>query len=108
MQAVFIYDVVRTPRGKGKKSGSLYERRPIDLLSTMLESLKSRNDLDTAEVDDVLVGCVTPIDDQGYNIAKAGLLYAGWDDSVPGIQINRFCASGLEAVSLGAAKILKV
>ena len=106
MQEVFIYDVVRTPRGKGKKSGSLYERRPIDLLSTMLDALKSRNDLDTAEVDDVLVGCVTPVDDQGYNIAKAGLLYAGWDDSVPGIQINRFCASGLEAVSLGAAKIM--
>lgn len=106
MQDVFIFDSVRTPRGKGKRTGSLYERRPIDLLSTMLGAIKGRNDLDTAEVDDVIIGCVTPVDDQGYNIAKAGVMYAGWDNSVPGIQINRYCASGLEAVNMGAAKII--
>lgn len=103
---VFIYDTVRTPRGKGKKTGALYERRPIDLLSTMLNAIKERNHLNTAEVDDVIIGCVTPIDDQGYNIAKASLLYANWDDSVPGIQINRYCASGLEAVNMGVSKIM--
>lgn len=106
MQDVFIYDTVRTPRGKGKRTGSLHERRPIDLLSTMLDAIKERNDLITAEVDDVIIGCVTPVDDQGYNIAKASVMYAGWDDSVPGIQINRYCASGLEAVNMGAAKIM--
>ena len=106
MQDVFIYDTVRTPRGKGKRTGSLYERRPIDLLSTMLDAIKERNDLNTAEVDDVIIGCVTPVDDQGYNIAKAGVMYAGWDDSVPGVQINRYCASGLEAVNMGTAKIM--
>jgi acetyl-CoA C-acetyltransferase len=106
MRDVFIFDTVRTPRGKGKKTGALYERRPIDLLSTMLDSLKDRNKLDTAEVDDVIIGCVTPVDGQGYNIAKAGVLHAGWDDSVPGIQINRYCASGLESVNMGTAKIM--
>ena len=100
-----IFDALRTPRGKGKSSGALYEVKPIDLLATALTALKERNQIPTQEVDDVLIGCVTPIDDQGYNIAKAGLLHARWAESVGGMQINRYCASGLEAVNLAASKV---
>ena len=106
MESVYIYDTVRTPRGKGKSKGALYERRPIDLLTTVLDAIRERNQLDTSFVDDFLLGCVTPVDDQGYNIAKAGLMYAGWSDRIPALQLNRFCASGLEAINLGAAKIM--
>lgn len=105
MKDAYIFDAVRTPRGRGKTSGALYEVKPVSLLSTVLEVLAARSDLDTAAVDDVLIGCVTPIDDQGYNIAKAALLYADWPYSVGGMQINRYCASGLEAVNLAAMKI---
>ena len=100
-----IFDALRTPRGDGKSKGALYEVKPVDLLTTCLNALKERNNLDTKAVDDVVIGCVTPIDDQGYNIAKAGLLHAGWDQSIGGMQISRYCASGLEAVNLAAMKI---
>ncbi|MAT54781.1 MAG: acetyl-CoA acetyltransferase [Saprospirales bacterium] len=105
MPQAFIYDAVRTPRGKGKRSGSLHEVKPIDLLGTCLNGLQERNQLDTAEVEDVIMGCVTPIDEQGYNIAKSAALYSGWADSVAGMQLNRYCASGLEAINLAAMQI---
>ncbi|NRB52946.1 MAG: acetyl-CoA C-acetyltransferase [Saprospiraceae bacterium] len=105
MSEAYIFDALRTPRGRGKTSGALYEVKPIDLLATTLTALKERNQIPTQEVDDVLIGCVTPIDDQGYNIAKAGLLHADWAESVGGMQINRYCASGLEAVNLAASKV---
>ncbi len=105
MNEAYIYTALRTPRGKGKSKGSLYEVRPIDLLRTLLAAMRERHNLDTGLVDDVLIGCVTPIDDQGGNIAKAALLHAGWDERVGGMQINRYCASGLEAVNLAAVKI---
>lgn len=105
MSEAYIFDALRTPRGRGKTSGALYEVKPIDLLGTTLTALQERNQINTQEVDDVLIGCVTPIDDQGYNIAKAGLLHARWAESVGGMQLNRYCASGLEAVNLAATKV---
>lgn len=105
MREAYIFDAVRTPRGKGKPYGTLYEIRPIQLLKTVLDAIKERNHLTTKEIDDVIIGTVTPVDDQGGDIAKAGLLYAGWSDQVGGVQINRFCTSGLEAVNLAATKI---
>jgi len=106
MTEAFIYDSVRTPRGKGKSTGALFEVRPIELLANCLEAIQTRSDLDTGMVNDFIAGCVTPIEDQGANIAKAALLFSGWDASVSGFQINRFCASGLEAINLAAAKII--
>lgn len=101
----YIYDALRTPRGEGKRTGALYEVKPVDLLATCLRALQERNALDTKLVDDVVIGCVTPIDDQGHNVAKAGLFHAAWAESVGGMQISRYGASGLEAVNLGAMKI---
>ncbi len=101
----YIFDAVRTPRGRGKKDGALHEVKPIDLLTTLLDELRARHDLDTAQVDDVILGCVTPLWDQGGNIARAAVLYAGWDVGIPGMQINRFCSSGLEAANLAAMKV---
>lgn len=105
MTEAYIFDAVRTPRGKGKAGGALYEVKPIELLAGLLKSIEERNKLDTKQIDDMLIGCVTPIDDQGADIAKAALLYAGWDENVAGVQLNRFCASGLEAVNMAAMKI---
>ncbi len=105
MTEAFIFDTLRTPRGKGKSSGALYEVKPINLVGTVLNELKNRTQLDTSLVDDVILGCVGAVDDQGFNIAKAGLMYAGWDEQVGGMQINRYCASGLEAVNLAAMKV---
>jgi acetyl-CoA C-acetyltransferase len=101
----YIYDAIRTPRGRGKQSGSLYEVKPVDLLTTLFTELARRSDLDTAEVDDVVLGCVTPIGDQGGDIPRTAVLNADWDVSVPGMQINRFCSSGLETVNLAAMKV---
>ena len=101
----YIYDAIRTPRGRGKKTGALHEVKPIQLVAFLLEHLQQRNAFDTAEVEDIILGCVTPIGDQGADIAKTAALYAGWDQKVSGVQINRFCASGLEAVNLAAMKI---
>ena len=100
----YIFDALRTPRGK-KKDGSLHELTPTDILAKLLKSLQEKHNLDTSQVDDVIMGCVTPVGDQGANIAKAAVQYAGWDDDVPGVQINRFCASGLETVNMAAMKV---
>jgi acetyl-CoA C-acetyltransferase len=100
-----IFDAIRTPRGKGKRDGSLHEVKPVTLLAGVLQELQRRNDLDTAEVEDVVMGCVTPSGEQGSCIAKTAALAAGWDWKVPGFQLNRFCASGLEAVNLAAQKV---
>ena len=105
MSKAYIIDAIRTPRGKGKKDGSLYEVKPITLLTTLLNELKDRHQLDTSKVDDIVLGCVTPIGDQGADIAKTAAIAAGWDNDVAGVQINRFCASGLEAVNMAAMKI---
>ena len=105
MTEAYIIDAIRTPRGKGKKDGSLYEVKPISLLTTLLNELKDRHQLDTSKVDDIVLGCVTPIGDQGADIAKTAAIAAGWDNDVAGVQINRFCASGLEAVNLAAQKV---
>jgi acetyl-CoA C-acetyltransferase len=105
MHEAMIFDAIRTPRGKGKRDGSLYEVKPVTLLAGVLQELQRRNDLDTAEVEDVVMGCVTPSGEQGSCIAKTAALAAGWDWKVPGFQLNRFCASGLEAVNLAAQKV---
>jgi acetyl-CoA C-acetyltransferase len=107
MPDAYIFDHVRTPRGKGKKDGSLHEATPVRLAAQMLEALRDRNTgLDTREVEDVILGCVTPVGEQGTNIARTAVMLAGYDESVPGVQINRFCASGLEAVNMAAAKVM--
>ena len=103
--SAYIYDAIRTPRSKGKKDGALHEVKPIELGAGLLTALQQRNDLDTAYVDDVLMGCVSPVGEQGSDIAKMIAQRAGWDESVAGVQLNRFCASGLEAVNTGAQKI---
>ena len=100
----YIYDAIRTPRGRGKANGSLHDVRPLDLLKTLFYEMRLRHDLDTSQVDDVLLGCVTPVKEQGGNIARTAPLYAGWDLDLPGAQLNRFCASGLEAVNMAAMK----
>jgi len=105
MTEALIYDAVRTPRGKGKKDGALYSVKPVDLMAGLLREVQRRNQLDTAQVDDIVLGCVTPVGDQGADIAKTAALVADWDEQVAGVQINRFCASGLEAVNLGAMKV---
>ncbi len=105
MTEAFVYDAIRTPRGKGKKDGSLYEVKPVNLLVGVLSELQRRNDLDTSKVDDVVMGVVSPVGDQGAVIAKVAALKAGWDFTCAGVQINRFCASGLEAVNLAAEKV---
>jgi acetyl-CoA C-acetyltransferase len=101
----YIYDAVRTPRSKGKTDGTLHEVKPIDLGAGLFRELQQRNDLDTSYVDDVIMGCVSPVGEQGSDIAKMIVQNAGWDESVAGVQLNRFCASGLEAVNSAAAKV---
>ena len=101
----YIFDAVRTPRSKGKPGGSLYTVKPIDLAAGLLRELQSRHDLDTAYVDDVVMGCVTPVGEQGSDVAKMIVQNADWDESVAGVQLDRFCASGLEAVNIAAQKI---
>lgn len=101
----YIYDALRTPRSKGKKDGSLHSVKPIDLGAGLLRALQTRHDLDTSYVDDVVMGCVTPIGEQGSDIAKMIVMNADWHESVPGVQLDRFCASGLEAVNIAAQKI---
>ena len=105
MTEAFIFDAVRTPRGKGKKDGALYSVKPVDLIAGLLKALQARNNLDTSQVDDIVLGCVTPVGDQGADIAKTAAMVADWDVSVSGVQLNRFCASGLEAVNMGAMKV---
>lgn len=105
MSEAFVFDAIRTPRGKGKKDGSLHEVKPVNLLAGLLAELQRRNDLDTAGVDDVVMGVVSPVGEQGSVIAKVAALKAGWDWRCAGVQLNRFCASGLEAVNLAAMKV---
>ncbi|MBZ0215786.1 MAG: hypothetical protein K8F25_04470, partial [Fimbriimonadaceae bacterium] len=102
----FIYDHVRTPRGRGKKDGSLHEVTALELASQSLRALRDRNDLDTELVDDVVLGCVDPVGEAGGDIARAAALTAGYGNKVPGIQINRFCASGLDATNFAASQIM--
>lgn len=101
----YIYDAVRSPRSKGKPGGSLHEVKPIDLGAGLLRGIQQRNDLDTSYVDDVVMGCVTPIGEQGSDVTKSIVQNADWDESVPGVQLDRFCASGLESVNIAAQKI---
>lgn len=102
----YIYDAVRTPRGKGKKDGSLHTVKPVDLVVGLMKALEERNGVTVKDhIDDVVLGCVTPVGDQGADIAKTAALKAGWPETTAGVQLNRFCASGLEAVNLGAMKI---
>ena len=102
----FVYDALRTPRGRGKRNGSLHEVKPVDLVVGLLDEVRRRNPgLDPARVDDVVLGVVTPIGDQGGDVAKAAALVAGYPETVAGVQLNRFCASGLEAVNQAAARV---
>lgn len=105
MTEALIFDALRTPRGKGKADGALHSVKPVNLVAGLLSALQARTALDTSQVDDVVLGCVTPIGDQGSDIAKTAVQVADWDVCVAGVQINRFCASGLEAVNLGAMKV---
>ena len=105
MTEAYIFDAVRSPRGKGKKDGSLHEVTAVRMAANVLNELKDRNNLDTNEVEDVILGCVTGVGEQGACVARSAVLYAGWAESVPGLHINRFCASGMEAVNLAANQV---
>jgi acetyl-CoA C-acetyltransferase len=102
----YIYDAIRTPRGKGKPGGSLYEVKPIDLVANLLEALKERNNLDTSRVEDVIIATGEPVNEQGQNIAKTAITYSSWDDVTTGAQLHRYCAGGLDAVNMAAAKVM--
>src|SRR3954462_4693118 len=105
-QEAFVYDHLRTPRGKGKAAGSLHEVKPVDLVVGLIDELRERNPgLEPSRVDDVVLGVVSPIGDQGGDIAKTAALAAGLPDTTAGVQLNRFCASGLEAVNQAAMRV---
>jgi acetyl-CoA C-acetyltransferase len=106
MTDAFIYDHVRTPRGRGKADGSLHEVTALNLAAQTLEAVRTRNALDPALVDDVILGCVDPVGEAGGDIARAAAIVAGYGNGVPGVQINRFCASGLDAVNFAAAQVM--
>ncbi len=106
MTDAFIYDHVRSPRGRGRPNGALHEVTPIDLSAQVLGALRNRSELDTSYVDDVVFGCVSPVGEQGANVARVAALSAGYDQAVPGKQLNRFCASGLEAVNTAASQVM--
>ncbi|MEL7481725.1 MAG: acetyl-CoA C-acetyltransferase [Pseudomonadota bacterium] len=106
MTEAYIYDAVRTPRGKGKKSGALHEITALSLATQALEAVRDRNDLDTSNVDDVVLGCVSPVGEQGADIARVAVLNADYAETTAGVQIDRFCASGLEACNMAAAKVM--
>ena len=102
----FIYEAIRTPRGKGKKDGSLHEVRPVSLLVGLIDEIRNRfPDLDEERISDLIVGCVSPVGDQGADIARTAALTAGLPYRTGGVQINRFCASGLSAINLAAQKV---
>jgi acetyl-CoA C-acetyltransferase len=102
----YIYDAIRTPRGRGKSDGALHEVMPAELLAGLFRELQRRHNLDTAQVGDAMIGCVTATGDQGANVAKTAVQCAGWSDSIPAFQLNRFCASGLETVNSAATKVI--
>lgn len=106
MNQSFIYDAIRTPRGRAKPGGGLADISPFELLAALYKEIQLRNRLAPAWVEDVILGCVTQVGEQGGNIAKASLMYAGWPDSVPGMTVNRFCSSGLDAINIGAMKVI--
>lgn len=106
MTEAFIYDAVRTPRGKGRSSGALHEVTPMRLATTALEAVRDRNELDTSLVDDVVLGCVMPVGEQGSDIARVAVIQSGYAETTAGVQINRFCASGLEACNMAAAQVM--
>lgn len=102
----YIYDAIRTPRGKGKAGGGLYEVKPIDLVTNLMEAMKERNDLDTSRVEDLIIATGEPVNEQGQNIAKTAVTYSSWDNVTTGSQLHRYCAGGLDAVNMAAAKVL--
>jgi acetyl-CoA C-acetyltransferase len=106
MADAYIFDHVRTPRGKGRSSGALHSVTPIELASTALRAIRDRNDLDTANVEDVMLGCVAPVGEQGADIARVAVINSEYAESTAGAQVNRFCASGLEAVNIAAGQIM--
>ncbi len=106
MTEAYIYDAVRTPRGKGRKDGALHEITPMQLAAQMLEAVRDRNNLDTKYVEDVILGCVAPVGEQGADIARVAAITAGYAETTAGFQVNRFCASGLEATNIAAAKVM--
>jgi acetyl-CoA C-acetyltransferase len=106
MAEAFIYDIARTPRGKGKNDGSLHTIQPITLLTTVLQALRDKNQLDTSLIEDIIIGCVTPVAEQGADIARTAAIVAGYAETTAGVQINRFCSSGLEAINMAAAYIM--
>ena len=106
MADAFIFDAIRTPRGKGKAGvGALYEVKPIDLITNLLEEMKSKHDLDTTQIEDFILACGEPVNEQGQDLAKAALIYSSYDDVTVGAQLHRFCAGGLDAVNTAAAKV---
>ena len=106
MAEAYIYDAVRTPRGKGKASGSLHEVTSLSLATQALQAVRDRNNLDTSKVDDVILGCVSPVGEQGSDIARIAVINAEYAETVAGVQVDRFCASGLEACNIAAAKVM--
>jgi len=106
MADAYIYDTARTPRGKGRPDGALHEITPIQLATQILQAVRDRNGLDTADVDEVIMGCVSPIGEQGAVLARVAAINADYAQTTAGVQVNRFCASGLEAVNMGAAKVI--
>src|SRR5204863_6653525 len=106
MAEAFIYDHVRTPRGRGKPDGALHEVTALSMASQALAAIRDRNGLDTGVVEDVVLGCVDPVGEAGGDIARAAALHAGYGESVPGVQINRFCASGLDAINFASAQVM--
>jgi len=105
MTEAYIYDAVRTPRGKGKSDGSLHEITPVQLATQVLEAVRDRNEIDAGEIEDVALGCVSPVGEQGAVVTRTAILNAGYPETTSGIQVNRFCASGLEAINIAAAKV---
>ena len=105
MTEAYVYDAVRTPRGKGKADGSLHEITPVSLATQVLEAVRDRNEIDAGEIEDVAFGCVSPVGEQGAVVTRTAILNAGYPETTSGIQVNRFCASGLEAVNIAAAKV---
>ena len=106
MKQAFIYDAIRTPRGRAKADGGLADLTPFELLKALYDALEQRTHLDRNRVEDVVLGCVTQVGEQGGNIAKASLLYAGWPDHVPGLTVNRYCSSGIDAINIAAMKVM--
>jgi len=106
MKKAFVYDAIRTPRGRAKADGGLADLTPFELLKALYDALEQRTHLDRNRVEDVVLGCVTQVGEQGGNIAKASLLYAGWPDHVPGLTVNRYCSSGIDAINIAAMKVM--